>query len=280
MTWSDVSLRGHGGPSARMTITLWEHHPGARRPVTFTFLPGLVKVLQGGPSSLVTTMVHHFWNKIWRFGYYPSSSFKASVGGQLTSFFLSGLGQHGKVPLAAGFEPTYHCSLYLHGLAGAGKSSFVQKLVPALAATLESYLDPEMDVRFVKQNLNKSLEELDVELTLRPNNNDLSIMSIIQGRRMTLSQTKPGLVVVGLEEVPPLAEKGIDQTKTLQLLADRFSGLRGTNISQQTRDKLRQQHRTGISGHATVVTVFTSNYELAEVSIFRRSYWFRSLPWE
>lgn len=55
----------------------------------------------------------------------------------------------------------------------------------------------------MKQNLNKSYGELNRELTLRPNNNDLSVMSIIQGRRMTLSSTKPGLVVVGLEEVPP-----------------------------------------------------------------------------
>jgi hypothetical protein len=39
----------------------------------------------------------------------------------------------------------------IQGMAGAGKSSFVAKLVPALASTVEELLDPEMDVRFVKQ---------------------------------------------------------------------------------------------------------------------------------
>jgi len=44
LTWSDVSLRGGGSSNARMTITLWDNHPGARRPTTFNFLPSLVKV--------------------------------------------------------------------------------------------------------------------------------------------------------------------------------------------------------------------------------------------
>jgi hypothetical protein len=44
-----------------------------------------------------------------------------------------------------------------------------------------------LKVRFVKHNLNKPLQELRHELQLRPNNNDLSVMSIIQGRRITFS---------------------------------------------------------------------------------------------
>ena len=65
-------------------------------------------------------------------------------------------------------------------------------------ASIEEHADPEMLVRFVKQNLNKPQQDLELELELRPNNNDLSVMSIIQGRRMTMTQSKPGLVVVDL----------------------------------------------------------------------------------
>ena len=58
-------------------------------------------------------------------------------------------------------------------------------------------------MRYVKHNLNKPLPTLEAELcVLRPNNNDLSVMSVIQARRQTLAQSKPGLVVVALEEVP------------------------------------------------------------------------------
>ena len=83
-------------------------------------------------------------------------------------------------------------------------------------------------VRFVKQNLNKPFETLKLELDLRPNNNDYSVMSIIQGRRMTLSQSKPGLVLVALEEMPSNTE-GVDpnQFDVSKLVSMRFSGRKG-----------------------------------------------------
>ena len=94
----------------------------------------------------------------------------------------------------AHFSPTYPLSFYLFGKAGAGKSSFARNLQPALEATIEEYTDPEIVARFVKQNLNKPYEVLQLELEIRPNNNDLSIMSIIQSRKMAMTQKKPGLV--------------------------------------------------------------------------------------
>jgi hypothetical protein len=121
------------------------------------------------------------------------------------------------------------------------------------------------------QNLNKTLEDLDCELTLRPNNNDMSVMGIIQGRRMTLAQSKPGLVVVGLEEVPPVqadaeGPHAIDQLRTLKLLSDRFAGLKGSDTTAEQRARLQQQGRDGISNHATVLCVFTSNYTLSDAA--------------
>lgn len=131
-------------------------------------------------------------------------------------------------PRNAHFAPTYPLSLYLWGNAGAGKSSLVRNLFPALNSAISSHCDPELMVRFVKQNLNKPFDTLTLELELRPNNNDYSVMSIIQGRRMTLSQSKPGLVMVGLEEMPSNVE-GADpnQFEVSKLISMRFSGRKG-----------------------------------------------------
>ena len=95
----------------------------------------------------------------------------------------------------AHFTPTYPLSLYIHGKAGAGKSSFVRNFAPALNAAIEQHLDPSLLVRFVKQNLNKPFKDLELEFEIRPNNNDLSVMGIIQSRQNSLTQAKPGLVV-------------------------------------------------------------------------------------
>ena len=128
----------------------------------------------------------------------------------------------------AHFSPTYPLSFYLYGKAGAGKTSFVRNFSPALNATVEEHADPEILVRFVKQNLNKPLRDLQLELELRPNNNDLSVMSIIQGRRMTMTQSKPGLVVVDLEEMASNdPDANPNQLKTAQLISQRFSGRNG-----------------------------------------------------
>ena len=126
------------------------------------------------------------------------------------------------------FTPTYPLSLYLYGSAGAGKSSLVRALLPALNTAIGEHCDPELLVRFVKQNLNKPFATLQLELDLRPNNNDYSVMSIIQGRRMTLAQSKPGLVLVALEEMPSDVE-GSDpkQDDVGRLIGMRFSGRKG-----------------------------------------------------
>ena len=148
----------------------------------------------------------------------------------------------------ANFEPKVPFALYLFGTAGAGKSSFVRVFRLALAATLDEFVDPELQIRLIKQNLNKTYEDLDDELTLRPNNNDLSTMSVIQGRRQTLAQTKPGLVCIHFEEVPPNdPSREIYQAEILGLLAYRFKG---------------------IAKDYSLLSFFTSNYPLdAEVEI-------------
>lgn len=161
---------------------------------------------------------------------------------------------------SAHFSPTYPLSLYLHGAAGSGKSSLVRGLFPSLNAAIARHCDPELLVRFVKQNLNKPYRTLRLEFELRPNNNDYSVMSIIQGRRMTLSQSKPGLVLVALEEMPS-DEAGADprQSDVGQLLSMRFSGRRG---DFRAGEAPRNSEKRGITGDATIVSIFTSNYKL------------------
>lgn len=165
------------------------------------------------------------------------------------------------------FQPTYSLSLYLHGTAGAGKSSLVRNIVPAINAAIAKHCDPELLVRFVKQNLNKPFKTLQLEMDLRANNNDLSVMSIIQGRRMTLAQSKPGLVFVALEEMPS-NEEGADpnQGEVSKLLSMRFSGRKG-DFKEGGGNIPRNSAKRGISGDATIITVLTSNYNLEKPSL-------------
>jgi hypothetical protein len=125
-------------------------------------------------------------------------------------------------------------------------------------------VDPEILVRFVKQNLNKTLDTLKLELELRPNNNDLSVMSIIQGRRMTMGQSKPGLVVVDLEEMASTrADADPNQLDTAQLISQRFSGRNGDYTEGQAP---RNSAKRSISGDASLISIFTSNYPLEKAS--------------
>jgi len=153
-------------------------------------------------------------------------------------------------------------------VAGTGKSSLVRHFSPAVEAAVEEHADPEILVRYVKQNMNKPMEVLRLELDLRPNNNDLSVMSIIQGRRMTLSQTKPGLVVVGLEEIASWSYQGgrdPNQQDTAQLISQRFGGRTGRYRPGEAQAP-RNAATRGISGDASIIALFTSNYALKHSS--------------
>lgn len=154
-----------------------------------------------------------------------------------------------------------------------GKSSLAKVLPTALQSTLEQHIDPECMARFVKQNLNKSLKTLELEFQLRPNNNDMSVMSIIQGRRMTMSQSKPGLVVLNLEEMPKYSLQGNpNQLSVAQLISQRFGGRKGDYPSkgQSSDGRLhtapRNSDKRSIGKDYSLVTIFTSNYPLAEES--------------
>mmetsp|Transcript_17032 Transcript_17032/g.25333 ORF Transcript_17032/g.25333 Transcript_17032/m.25333 type:complete len:80 (-) Transcript_17032:1741-1980(-) len=78
-------------------------------------------------------MMESFWGHMLRFGYYSSASIKAELSPTLEKFFLSGVSKDLSIPLQlnAHFDPSYPLSFFLHGAAGAGKSSLVKNFAPA-----------------------------------------------------------------------------------------------------------------------------------------------------
>ena len=265
-TIKEIQLRrSHLPKYERIVIFLYDPNTDETRPPKFTFLPSLSRIIDDGVEAVVYVMVSSFWNRLLRLGYFATSDLKKSISTELRQYFLMGLAKDTSLPflLNANFTPRYPLSLYLHGNAGVGKSSFVRFFAPALEAVIEAFCDPEVACRFVKQNLNKKAQILERELELRPNNNDLSVMSIIQGRRMTLSQRKPGLVVVGLEELASdETEADPNQTSTCQLISQRFSG-RNSNY-REGEDMARNSTKRGISGDSSLIVIFTSNYDLCD----------------
>ena len=236
----------------RITINMKEANAVEPSKSKLIFLPSLTKILTSRAieaalgncavrhplDSVVDDMIASTWDNLLRCGYYVDETRKRYLEPELKKFYLSGLlgGKESNMPilLNAHFTPIYPLSLYLYGTAGAGKSSLVTNLYPSINEAISTHCDPELCVRFCKQNLNKPFKTLQLELDLRPNNNDYSVMSIIQGRRMTLSQSKPGLVVVGLEEMPSnKTDADPNQSEVGKLISMRFSGRKGEFKSGQ-----------------------------------------------
>ena len=262
----DIYFKGSHAPKyERLTIYLYDPQLDEIKPQRFTFLPCLRRVIDDGPEAVAMDMVSSFWCRLLRHGYFATSALKEAMTPDIRKYFVSGITNDPTLPLLlnAHFNPSYPLSFYLHGKAGSGKSSLVRYFSPVLNGTVEEYCDPDILVRFVKQNLNKPLENLSLELELRPNNNDLSVMSIIQGRRMTLTQSKPGLVVVGLEELASDEETADpNQVETCKLISQRFSGRTSDFREGEGSEKPRNSTKRGISGDATLIALLTSNYEL------------------
>jgi hypothetical protein len=253
----------------RITIYLYDPHGDAEpRPASrFTFLPALPTAIRDGSEGIVKNMVHSFWAHLLRLGYHATHDLRRTMSPCLDKYFQSGLAPDKQMPLSlkAHFKPPIHpLSFYLWGRAGSGKSKLVHTFPLALHATLVEHVDPELVVGFVKQTLNKPHTDLDLEFMPRSNNNDLSIMSVIQSRRMTMSQSKPGVVVLHMEEMPSFGLSDPNQLDVCRLISQRFSGRK----SKFTEGKVpaRNSNRGGVSNDTMVIVFFTSNYELREES--------------
>eukprot|EP00978_Attheya_sp_CCMP212_P010188 scaffold24468_cov47-Attheya_sp.AAC.4 len=255
--------RSHLTKYERITVYFYDPDIDLTRPPRFTFLPALRRGIDDGPEAIAEAMIESFWSNVLRHGYFATTEIRNEFTDDLRKFFLSGIAHDLTTPLKlnARFTPEYALSFYVHGQAGAGKSAFVRSFSPALNEAIGQHADPEILVRFVKQTLNKPRKDIELELDLRPNNNDLSVMSIIQGRRMTMSQSKPGLVVIDLEEMPSnTSGSDPNQLETTQLISQRFSGRKSAFKEEDMAP--RNSAKRGISGDASLITLFTSNYEL------------------
>lgn len=86
-------------------------------------------------------------------------------------------------------------------------------------------------------------------------------MSIIQGKKCTLNQPKPGLVVIGLEEMPSNNNSDPNQLNTCQLISQRFGG-RKSAFNKNQINAPRNSEKRGIANDSSLITIFTSNYDL------------------
>jgi hypothetical protein len=105
-------------------------------------------------SAIAERVLAAFWQCAWQqHGYLASHSLREPVSAELRRYIVGGLSRADKNLLLcpATFAPSCSLALYLHGVAGCGKSAFVRALPSCLAHALGLWVDPELQVQFVKQ---------------------------------------------------------------------------------------------------------------------------------
>ena len=89
---------------------------------------------------------------------------------------------------------------------------------------------------------------------------------------MAMRQSKPGLVVLNLEEMPmDSSESNPNQFSVAKLISQRFGGRKGSYQDQQSngagsKSAPRNSDKRSIGRDCSLVSIFTSNYALAEDS--------------
>lgn len=138
---------------SRLNIFLYDELTDYSKPLPFLFKPGLSLLFSnnGSLDTLVNTFVHYFWNNVKLAGYIPCESLTTPFNPMLIDWIRSGiLLSNGCLQTAASFEPK-NCplSMYLCGLPGAGKSSFVRALTTSLGTTINQLIDPQVTFLFL-----------------------------------------------------------------------------------------------------------------------------------
>jgi hypothetical protein len=127
----------------------------------------------------------------------------------------------------------------------------------AAACWLTSWVWPAL------QALNKPLAHLSLEFQRRPNNNDLSVVNVIEMAREPLSASEPRLLMLGLEEMPNVATPDANGAG-----GDAAGGGAGGDEEEDVGEQLATcelltQRLRGFCHHPDLLVCLTSNYALA-----------------
>ena len=77
-----------------------------------------------------------------------------------------------------------------------------------------------------------------------------------------LNQPKPGLVAIGLEEMPPNNHNdNPNQLNACQLISQRFGGRKST-FNKNEVNAPKNSEKRGIANDSSLITIFASNYNL------------------
>lgn len=192
------------------------------------------EVLAAEKKSLVAKMVEDTWTKLEEYPYIVGDEIRATLQARLLDYFDSGIKDQ-----RDGFEPSpsHPLSFFLHGPAGAGKSTFVLALAAALQSVIRAFLHAERRCHIVKVPLNSMTADSLNSILCVQGISDWSIERVVEQ-----SLCKGHSIILHFEEVP----RDQDVQDTL------FAA-----VKQMLAGLLRRYPHLG----GNVVYLFTSNYE-------------------
>lgn len=238
---------------ARLLVLLYDSvvHEGQQRPRKFHWAPCLSKLVRApNAEALGREMTDALWAELVSGqGYHPPAELVAALTPLIVPWIASCVTRHGGLAVRATLGPQRHLCLYLHGRAGCGKSSLVRAMLPALVRVIRRYLHPECYGGFVKQALNKQMDHLSLEFERRPNNNDLSVVTVIEMAREPLTASEPRLMMLALEELPDVAPAAPDGTASSE--------------GQHAACTLLAERLRASCHHPDLFVCVTSNYQLS-----------------
>lgn len=191
-----------------------------------------LETLAAQKAALVEDMILEFWRIMDGHRYMVDVELQQILTDRLRSYLTAGIKDQ-----AVGFAPVNESlSLYLHGTAGIGKSTFVRTFCASLEELLQRRLEPSKRVQIVKVPLN-SLTPANLRSILHVRGiSDISIERIIEQ-----TVCKGGIVVFHLEENP----------EDLELQ---------TALFDRSQAMLKTLVRRYAEFSSNVISVFTSNY--------------------